>query len=268
MKSRLLVGTGLVVVIAIASLVGFNIGNQSPAESSLAASEFAVAATDASASELPVSQEISEPDIAPVESVQTDITRDSETNVVSSSSERSDSASEGIKVHGRWTLEVTEPDGKLVSHTEFDNALVTTGAEALANVLAHDETIGIWQVKLSGSPNPCDGTFGSTYCGIIELPSSNILISSAANNFGELSVTAPSSPPNDGSLVLAGSATIANDTSISTVSTEIMRCGSSVAPDDISLSCGGHEQFTLAFITPVQVLTGQIVNVTVVISFS
>ena len=85
MKSRLLVGTGLVVAIAIASLVGFNIGNQSPAESSLAASEFAVAAADASAPDVKDTKEISEPDTTPVEPDKADITRESETDVASSS---------------------------------------------------------------------------------------------------------------------------------------------------------------------------------------
>jgi hypothetical protein len=31
--------------------------------------------------------------------------------------------SEGINVHGHWTIEVRNPDGKVVSHTEFENAL-------------------------------------------------------------------------------------------------------------------------------------------------
>ena len=30
---------------------------------------------------------------------------------------------EGIKVHGHWTIEVRNPDGKVVTHTEFENAL-------------------------------------------------------------------------------------------------------------------------------------------------
>jgi hypothetical protein len=36
--------------------------------------------------------------------------------------------SEGIKVHRRWTIDVRQPDGKLVSHHEFDNALTEDGA--------------------------------------------------------------------------------------------------------------------------------------------
>ncbi len=31
--------------------------------------------------------------------------------------------SEGIKVHGHWTIEVRNPDGKVVTHREFENAL-------------------------------------------------------------------------------------------------------------------------------------------------
>jgi Na+-transporting methylmalonyl-CoA/oxaloacetate decarboxylase gamma subunit len=30
---------------------------------------------------------------------------------------------EGIKVHGHWTIEVKNPDGKLVTHREFENSL-------------------------------------------------------------------------------------------------------------------------------------------------
>jgi len=28
-------------------------------------------------------------------------------------------------VHGHWTIDVREPDGTLVSHNEFENALVS-----------------------------------------------------------------------------------------------------------------------------------------------
>ena len=32
---------------------------------------------------------------------------------------------EGVKVHGHWMIEVKEPNGKLISHTEFENSLYT-----------------------------------------------------------------------------------------------------------------------------------------------
>ena len=34
---------------------------------------------------------------------------------------------EGIKVHGHWTIEVRNPDGKVVTHREFENALAQGG---------------------------------------------------------------------------------------------------------------------------------------------
>src|SRR2546423_15522419 len=38
---------------------------------------------------------------------------------------------EGIKVHGHWTIEVRNPDGTLVTHREFENALTSLGAYSL-----------------------------------------------------------------------------------------------------------------------------------------
>src|ERR1700722_13311663 len=34
---------------------------------------------------------------------------------------------EGIKSHGHWTIEVKNPDGRLVPHREFENALTPAG---------------------------------------------------------------------------------------------------------------------------------------------
>jgi hypothetical protein len=48
---------------------------------------------------------------------------------------------EGIKVHGHWTIEVRKPDGKLISHTEFENSLVGSGGGAvLPTFLAQNAT--------------------------------------------------------------------------------------------------------------------------------
>ena len=44
---------------------------------------------------------------------------------------------EGIKVHGHWTIEVKNPDGKVVTHREFENALdPNEGADLLTGVLS------------------------------------------------------------------------------------------------------------------------------------
>jgi hypothetical protein len=59
---------------------------------------------------------------------------------------------EGIKVHGHWTIEVRNPDGKLVSHREFENSLggypFGNGAGLLAGILGRIVTPGSWQVTL------------------------------------------------------------------------------------------------------------------------
>lgn len=34
---------------------------------------------------------------------------------------------EGIKVHGHWTIEVRDPDGRLAAHREFENSLAPSG---------------------------------------------------------------------------------------------------------------------------------------------
>ncbi len=58
--------------------------------------------------------------------------------------------SEGIKVHGHWTIEVREPDGTLVSRTEFENALAPdmgqgSGAQFLTRLLSRDAAVGKWK---------------------------------------------------------------------------------------------------------------------------
>jgi hypothetical protein len=97
--------------------------------------------------------------------------------------------SEGIKVHGHWVIEVKNPDGKLVSRTEFENALspgfpfpiiegltaqVPGGASFLSALMAGQAVItpGNWAVLLEGpaglSPittSPCvtASTYGACF---------------------------------------------------------------------------------------------------------
>src|SRR5687767_7580490 len=42
---------------------------------------------------------------------------------------------EGIKVHGRWTIDIRNPDGKLVSRRDFKNALTANGGAFLGRFL-------------------------------------------------------------------------------------------------------------------------------------
>ena len=86
-----------------------------------------------------------------------------------SSSSVSKGQHEGIKVHGHWTIEVRNPDGKVVSHTEFENALNVPQA-ILANVLTGRTTAGTWGIVLGTSNNTADpcGDSETAPCGIAQ----------------------------------------------------------------------------------------------------
>ena len=53
----------------------------------------------------------------------------------------SGSGSEGIKVHGDWTVEVTNPDGSLATRRQFSNSITTEGFGILAALMTHDQPI-------------------------------------------------------------------------------------------------------------------------------
>jgi hypothetical protein len=68
--------------------------------------------------------------------------------------------SEGIKVHGHWTIEVKNPDGKVVTHREFENSLaqyegISGGADLLTGMISGTYTPGVWLIDLEGNPGPC-----------------------------------------------------------------------------------------------------------------
>jgi hypothetical protein len=45
---------------------------------------------------------------------------------------------EGIKVHGDWTIEVTNPDGSLARNIQFKNSIKEDGFGALATLMTQD----------------------------------------------------------------------------------------------------------------------------------
>jgi hypothetical protein len=80
-------------------------------------------------------------------------------------------SSEGIKVHGHWTIEVRNPDGSLASHSEFENSLVQDrGDEVLAGVLSNRFTVGSWTLWLSDGSlegrGPCAGQYACVASGL------------------------------------------------------------------------------------------------------
>jgi len=179
---------------------------------------------------------------------------------------------EGIKVHGDWTIEVRNSDGTLAQRREFKNALDAQGATTLANVLGRQNGVGLWIITLldlSGRNTPCVGgvSAGSSTvpCIIIE---NSVGGSGSTDIFPNLTVTVPISGPNAGKLVLSGSATASNPqpSSIGLVFTGFIVCPSTT----LGSPCGGGAPVLTGhtFQNPLPIAPGQIIQVTVVISFS
>jgi len=173
--------------------------------------------------------------------------------------------SEGIKVHGQWTIDVKNPDGSIASHHEFKNALDSFGATALAQMLGRQKVTGFWGIGLwhvgSGLRAPCPSYFnGSCVIGEVGSPDPE-------EQFKTLTVTVPTAGPNAGKLVLSGNATAEADGDIARVFTQVGLCAGNTAP----ASCTRFRDIGFTahnFASPIVVLAGQIIQVTVVISFS
>jgi hypothetical protein len=203
--------------------------------------------------------------------------------------------SEGITVSGRWTIEVRNPDGKLVSRREFENSLAPNniwntvgGAGLLAGLLASGITPGSWMVVFSDTAG--DGTSLTNIIGTVQ-PNSV----AAQQNFcptpttcsTNLSVTSGSLATNPGILTFSGSTIVppGYPSQIGWVATVAIPCQTSESPetcyDQFVGSVAGPIPFTALALdgnttagaaagdpNPVAVTPGQTVEVTVVISFS
>jgi hypothetical protein len=164
--------------------------------------------------------------------------------------------SEGIKVHGRWTIDILNPDGSLVSHHEFENAFAGhLGAATFMNgVLSRSKRVGLWQISLGGTP-ACYAN--GAPCWIVE-PGTPI-------EGGVLSVAVPTTGPNAGKFVLSGSTTAPRVAQISVVQTGTDDCPPAAGSTCTAGSVGFTQKVLAA---PIDLVEGQIIQVTVVISFS
>lgn len=176
---------------------------------------------------------------------------------------------EGIKVHGHWTIDIRNPDGKLVSHHEFENALMQTGGLFLGNFLRRTHKPGEWAIEL-GSPNnvhssPCKTDLGGPrLCGIYE-PTTQHHFANAIWIFKSLTITS-TIRANIHRTVLAGTATARSNGSIDSVATLLV----GDCPVDTQGVCSSvnFDRFTSTQLAvPISVVAGQIIQVEVEISF-
>jgi hypothetical protein len=177
-------------------------------------------------------------------------------------------SSEGIKVHGRWTVDVRNADGSLASHHEFDNALVIGspvsigGNSALAAVLGKFvKNVSAWHIQLQSNAPLC--TEGTAACVI------NEHIGPGTAGLGELSLHVPThtffTTFPQGIIELNGMTQINFAAPILRVTTGLRFCR-----DD---ACTPNSQFSSQFTahtleSPIPVVVGQVVQVKVVLSFS
>jgi len=171
---------------------------------------------------------------------------------------------EGIKVHGHWTIDIRNSDGTLAAHHEIQNALVPVGGgeQLLAGMLARIFVYPVWQVTLmgSGSTQPCDKDFTGTTspCMIVEPPSGR----SGTEYSKNLTVRFNDKPV--GTFALSGSVAAANDSIIEQVTSEW-------EAQDTIRGISHRGKFTekqFGGTSPISVRQGQIIQVTVVFSFS
>ena len=184
---------------------------------------------------------------------------------------------EGIKVHGHWTVDVRNPDGKRVTHREFENALQPS--PILAALLGRTATPGTWSISFQApgsGTSPCkiqdsNGTVHPGACEIYESP----IRANNLNVFNTLRVSAADvtlgfSSQTDPTLVLSGTATASFDSYIGHVSTSLLICPPDVTPNTCGArdSAGGYTMTGTSLAQPVHVVPDQIIQIKVVISFS
>jgi hypothetical protein len=184
------------------------------------------------------------------------------------------STQEGVKVHGHWIIDVKNPDGSLAEHRDFENSL--SNANIMVELLYGILVPADFAVLLYGSTPPCS-TSNSSYPCVIAHNLSTLPANAICGTY--YCVTGLTVTPTLGgspSLVLAGNLTATQAGNINTVATYIGTCGSSnPTPTTVSPStCAagnngyGYSGLTQTSITSVPVVSGQIIQVTVTITFS
>ena len=185
--------------------------------------------------------------------------------------------SEGIKVHGRWVIEIQNPDGTIAQRREFNNALSNGGAQLLATLLGRTFVPSRWEVGFTapfGGVSPCQGGTGATspnWCKLIELAATDF---TGGNAESRNLVVTPIVTGLGSSVRMTGSIEALTDGSIGAVSTRLGGCPASTLIADCNGS-GGSSSFsdaTLGFpgYPPVVsgIVAGQIIKITVTFTFS
>ena len=191
---------------------------------------------------------------------------------------------EGLKMHGHWVIDVRNPDGTLAEHRDFENSIQFGGQAYLIGLMAGYIVPSDYGIDLvsNGAANPPCTANGTEACFIVRS------LSTSPGNFAcqigacsaNLTYTFNQSIGSNSSMVLAGSITAnqagvigavatlaggcpstATQTSLATVSPATCNASTAVPPSVIVVT-----GTNLA--APINVVSGQLIQVTVTISFS
>lgn len=201
-----------------------------------------------------------------------------------------DSVHQGVKMHGHWIIDVKNPDGSLVEHRDFENALEGGGQGFLVGLMSGYLVPGNYMIVMgpqSGN-GACVATF--QWCGIVTslttYPGAGYCGSYYCGTGLTVTPNLGSSGLSEGpfSLVLAGSITANQTGTIGSVYSLISTCANigysgTVNPSTMEssspVSCVSQISpepwfgpLSQANITPIAVANGQIIQVTVTITFS
>lgn len=185
---------------------------------------------------------------------------------------------QGIKMHGHWVIDIKNPDGTLSQHHEFENSLQYDGQQLLLGLLSGYASMGQWEIYFTaptGGTSPCtSGTY--PFCAIAQSTTyqPGAFACTVYTCVGGLTVT-----PTFGvgpSLVLSGSITAQNAGTVGSVGTGHNACGTTTslstttpAACQTATTSGGYGgTMTYTSITPISVAAGQIIQVSVTLTFS
>jgi hypothetical protein len=173
-----------------------------------------------------------------------------------------------VTVHGHWTIVVRTTTGKVVGRYRFHNDFVTGlgasgGPSAFAAILSGSNAPGDWDVTIAGTGCPASN---GNFCQMFESDASPSFFASPPDT-KNLTVTVPSTGTDAYKIVLQGHVTATDDGNINRVSTGLQKCGAS---STVGADCGiGYNAITDRSLgTPINVLSGQDISVTVKLSFS
>jgi len=186
--------------------------------------------------------------------------------------------SEGITVHGHWVIDVKNPDGTLAEHRVFENSLVDNGF-TLVSLLGGYSVPGDFVVFLNAATPGSVAICPSGSCGIVQSTTSTagFHTCSLGDCQAGLVKTVNATPPGPYSMVLSGQFTATQaGGSVANVQTSLAICGSTTVADSTTTPSAcptGTPEYTLqAFtgtnITAIPVALGQVVQVSVTITFS